>query len=129
MIYRVLADAIVLLHFVFIVFVCAGGLLAFRIRWIPWLHIPAAAWGVAVEMFNLYCPLTPLENWLRAEGGQDQYASSFIDRYVTLIIYPPGLTRTWQIILGSALVVLNVVIYLMVWRAHRNAKRQSKSVS
>lgn len=120
MLFSVLADGVVLLHFVFIVFVCAGGLLALRFRWAPWLHIPAALWGVTVETFNLLCPLTPLENWLRAAAGQEQYATSFIDRYMTLAIYPPGLTRNWQVILGCALVAVNVVIYILVWRRRRS---------
>lgn len=124
--YAALADTVVLLHFTFIVFACAGGLLAFRIHWIPWLHIPAALWGVAVELLDFYCPLTHLENWLRAAGGQDAYATSFIDRYIAVIVYPPGLTRTSQIVLGCALLLFNVSIYWLLWR---RAKRQSRSVS
>lgn len=120
MLYRILADTIVLLHFTFIIFVCAGGLLALRFRWMPWLHIPAALWGVAVEFFGLYCPLTPLENWLRTSGGQEAYSGDFIARYLMPIIYPSGLTHSWQIILGCVLVLLNLGVYSLVW--HQKSK-------
>jgi len=112
----ILADIIVLLHLFFILFVCGGGLLALRIQWIPWLHIPAALWGIAVEFFGLYCPLTFLENWFRTSSGQEGYSGDFIERYLVPVIYPAGLTRAGQVLLGSVVVLLNVAIYLFVWR-------------
>ena len=54
----VLADLVILVHVAFIVFVLFGGLLAFRWRWMPWAHLPAVVWGVAVELFGWVCPLT-----------------------------------------------------------------------
>ncbi len=69
MLYRVLADLVVLTHLAFIIFVLLGGLLAFRWRWMPWAHLPVMVWGTAVELFGWVCPLTPLENILRRSGG------------------------------------------------------------
>ncbi|MCL4865603.1 MAG: DUF2784 family protein, partial [Gemmatimonadales bacterium] len=43
---RLLADLVLVLHLAFLVFVLAGGLLALRWRRVPWLHLPAAAWGI-----------------------------------------------------------------------------------
>jgi hypothetical protein len=116
MAYNALADLVVLIHLAFIGFVLVGGLLALRWRWFPWVHLPAAAWGAAVEMLGWYCPLTPLENALRRAGGDGAYSGGFVARYLLPIIYPEALTRELQLILGCAVIVLNLVIYLAVWR-------------
>ncbi|MGB5568500.1 MAG: DUF2784 domain-containing protein [Sedimenticolaceae bacterium] len=115
--YRILADLVVLAHFGFIVFVLLGGLLAFRWHWIPWLHIPALAWGGFVELTGRICPLTPLENSLRRAGGLTDYSQSFIERYVVPVVYPEELTQELQVLMGSFLIVLNILIYAcVVWR-------------
>ena len=115
--YRILADFVVLAHFGFIVFVLLGGLLAFRWQWIPWLHIPAVAWGGIIELTGRICPLTLLENWLRHAGGLNEYSQSFIERYIVPVVYPAELTREVQILLGFVLVGLNVMIYgYLAWR-------------
>ena len=113
---RLLADLVVLFHFLFIVFATLGGLLALRWRWVPWLHLPCAAWGVAIELTGRVCPLTPLENSLRASSGAAGYAGGFIEHYLLAAIYPAGLTRDIQLILAGILLSLNAVIYLMLWR-------------
>lgn len=116
--YALLADAVVLLHFGFLLFVVLGGLLVLRWRWIAWLHLPAAAWGAWVELYLHYCPLTPLENRLRAEAGLSTYGGGFIDHYIMPVIYPPGLTPGMQFILGGLLVAAYAVIYAVAWRRH-----------
>ena len=62
MLYRIAADGLVLFHLLFILFVLFGGLLVLKWRHLIWWHLPAAAWGVAVEVFHLPCPLTHWEN-------------------------------------------------------------------
>jgi hypothetical protein len=117
----VLADGILLLHLAFVVFVVLGGLLAVRWPKMAWLHLPAAIWGVAVEMFGWYCPLTPLENALRERAGGAAYDGDFIARYLLPVLYPEGLTRPAQIVLGAIALLLNVAVYTYVWR-----RRQSR---
>lgn len=114
--YRLLADLVVILHLGFLVFTVLGGLLVFRWRWFPWIHLPAAVWGGFVEVTGRVCPLTALENWLRHAGGDPGYERDFIDRYVIPIVYPPGLTREIQLVLGALLITVNGAIYLMAWR-------------
>ena len=115
--YRILADLVVLAHFGFILFVLLGGLLALRWHRIPWLHIPSLAWGGFVELTGRICPLTPLENSLRRAGGLTDYSQSFIERYVVPVVYPGELTRELQVVMGSFLIVLNILIYAyLVWR-------------
>jgi hypothetical protein len=118
MIFRLLADLTVVLHLAFVVFVVLGGLLVMRHRAVAWFHIPAAAWGAWVEFAGWICPLTPLENWLRERGGGPAYSSSFVDRYIVPTLYPEALSRELQWILGGFVVVINVVVYAVVFRRH-----------
>ena len=122
MIYRALADLVLVVHLGFIVFVVLGGLLALRWRWAPLLHLPAALWGVAIEVFGWLCPLTPLENALRRASGEAGYAGGFIDHYLAPIVYPPGLSGRVQIVLASLVVLVNGVVYYLVWRKRRRIR-------
>lgn len=116
MIYRFAADVVVVVHFAFVLFVVAGAFLALRWRWIPWLHLPAAAWGALIEFGGWVCPLTPLENALRRAAGEAAYAGGFVERYIIPVMYPSGLTRTLQIALGVIVIVMNAGAYGFVWR-------------
>lgn len=111
MIYGLLADAVVLLHFGFVLFVAAGALAVYRWPRLAWLHLPAAAWGIAVAFAGWVCPLTPLENLLRRLGGQAGYEGSFIEHYIVPLLYPAMLTRRMQIILGAVALTVNAVVY------------------
>jgi len=113
------ADLVVLLHLCFILFVLFGGLLCLKWRWMPWLHLPAALWGALVEFNGWICPLTPLENWLRQSAEVAGYEGGFVERYLLPVMYPAGLTQSFQIVLGVIVVVLNLIVYLRVWRRTR----------
>ncbi|PTQ72185.1 DUF2784 domain-containing protein [Pseudomonas sp. GV071] len=124
--FRLGADTVVLVHLLFILFVLFGGLLVLRWRWLVALHLPAVAWGMAVEFLHLYCPLTPLENHLRQAAGQQGYEGGFIEYYLIPLIYPRGLTAEMQLGFGAVVLVLNVAVYLYVIRAAlRSAKGQA----
>jgi hypothetical protein len=114
--FSLLADLVVAIHFLFILFVICGGLLVLYKRSWAWLHIPAVLWGALVEFTGWICPLTPLENWLRLQGGGTPYASGFIERHVVSIIYPSFLTRSQQIFLGLAVILINGAIYGWIMR-------------
>jgi len=111
MLYQFLTDFVVVIHFAFVLFVVLGALLAVKYRWLIFLHVPAAVWGALIEFKGWLCPLTPLENLFRQAGGRVGYADSFIEHYLTPIIYPAGLTRGLQIIFGLSVVVINTAIY------------------
>ena len=114
MVYNLLADFVLLLHFAFIIFVIFGGLLALKnVKW-AWLHVPAAVWGGLVEFAGWICPLTPLENWLRFRAGAVTYPESFIAHYLLPLIYPTELTSNVQIILGAGVVLISLLIYSLV---------------
>jgi|SRR5262245_27722529 len=116
MIYRSLADFVVLLHLSFVLFAAGGGLLLFKWKRIAWLHMPAAAWAALIEFAGWECPLTPLENWLRRQGGEAGYQTDFIEHYLLPMIYLGSLSRHFQIALGILVLVVNLVIYWRVWR-------------
>lgn len=116
MILRVLADAVLVAHGLFVLFVVLGGLLVLYRPRLAWLHLPAAAWGALIEFAGWICPLTHLENWLRVEGGGAAYAGGFIERYLTAAIYPDGLTRNTQFVLGALVIAINALVYWRLWR-------------
>ncbi len=105
------ANLIVVTHFAFIGFVILGGFIAIRWRRIAFFHFPTAIWGALIEFYGWVCPLTPLEKLLRKAGGGTEYSGGFIEHYIISPIYPPGLTREVQIVLGSLVVVINLVAY------------------
>jgi hypothetical protein len=113
--YRLLADATLVLHLAFVLFVALGGLLVLRWPRLAWVHLPAAIWGGLIELTGWICPLTPLENMLRRLGGEAGYAGGFIDHYIIALIYPDGLTRSVQIALGATVFVVNTAIYVWVF--------------
>jgi hypothetical protein len=109
--YRLLADFVMLLHGAFVLFAVLGGILVLRrLRW-AWLHLPAFLWAGFIELTGGVCPLTPLENRLRTLAGEGVYRGAFIDHTVAPLLYPDGLTREHQIILGSFVLIVNAVIY------------------
>jgi hypothetical protein len=110
----ILADAVLVVHLGFIAFVALGGFLALRWPRLAWFHIPSAAWGAAIELGNWICPLTPLENWLRLRGGGTAYSRSFVEQYIIPIVYPEGLTREMQLVLGFSLLAVNGAVYAFV---------------
>ena len=124
--YRWLADAVVLVHVAFVAFVMLGGFLALRWRAVAWAHVPMAIWGVLIEYAGWICPLTPLENSLRARAGEAAYSGDFIGHYVLRLLYPTGLTSRVQVVLGSFALAVNLVAYALLirqMRARRAAAR------
>lgn len=114
-----LADLVVVVHLLFILFVAAGALLLFRWPRLAWMHLPAAIWGVLVEWAGWICPLTPLENALRRAAGEAGYGGGFVERYLLPLIYPTGLTPAIQFALGAAVLVFNVAVYVIVYGVRR----------
>ncbi|MGB1036803.1 MAG: DUF2784 domain-containing protein [Candidatus Puniceispirillales bacterium] len=123
MFYHVAAEVIVVIHFLFICFVVAGGFLVLRWRWLAWIHLPVVAWGALVELMSWVCPLTPLENWLRRAAGGQGYEGGYIEHYLLPIIYPAGLTHEIQIMLGLFVIAINLIIYSFVIRRYINEKK------
>lgn len=126
MIFSVLADLVLTLHLAFVLFVVFGGFFVLRRPRLAWLHIPCATWGVMVVVAGWICPLTYLEDALRRLGGSAGYTGGFLSHYVSLLLYPPGLTRPVQIGLGLAALAFNLGVYAMVWRRTHAPEREAQ---
>lgn len=116
MLYQILADITIIIHFLFILYVALGGLLVLKWNRTAFIHIPAATWGALIMFMGWICPLTYVENDLRQLAGQEAYSGGFIEHYITPLIYPDSLTRELQISVGIFGLVLNFVVYGIVVR-------------
>lgn len=120
MLFRLAADTLVLLHLAFILLVLFGGLLVLRWPRALLIHLPALAWGLAVECLHLACPLTAWENRMRSAAGDAGYQGGFVEHYIWPLIYPVGLTEQTQLLLGTLVLLVNLAIYsYVIWRARR----------
>ncbi|ARP94431.1 DUF2784 domain-containing protein [Bordetella genomosp. 13] len=120
--YRLLADLTLAVHALFVLFVALGGLLVLRWPRVAWLHLPAAAWGAGMMFAGAICPLTYLENHWRVLAGQQGYPDGFVAHYLLALVYPQGVTRTMQAVLGVLVVGGNAAVYAWAWR---RARRQA----
>lgn len=119
-------ELVVVIHFVFIVWVALGGLIAIRYWRLSLAHFPALVWGALVEWNGWICPLTPIENGLRTARGMAVYHSGFIDNYLIPVIYPDGLTREIQMVLAVVLVLANVIAYGFMIHKHFLRRAQTR---
>jgi len=122
----ILADTLVLLHLLFVVFAVLGALVCLKYRWVMVLHLPAAVWACMIEFKGWICPLTYLENHLRLQAGATGYTGGFVENYLIPILYPHGLTTQLQLTLGFGVLITNLAIYSVVlirwWTRHQRAK-------
>lgn len=121
--YALLAGLIVVVHMAFVVFAAGGALLVLRWPALMWAHVPAAAWAAYIEFSGGLCPLTPLENSLRARAGLDYYAGDFVARYLFPVLYPEGLTRRAQVVIGLVVLAVNAAAYTYVYLSRRSRRR------
>lgn len=120
--YRLLADVVLVVHAAFVVFVMSGGLLVLRWPRLAWIHLPVVAWAAGIEFLGGICPLTPLENHWRGLAGQQGYGEDFVAHYLLAMLYPDGLTRRVQIVLGLLVLGFNAAVYALVWRRRRASR-------
>ena len=115
-----LADLVVLIHFAFVLFVVLGGLLVLRWPKLAYVHLPVALYGALIELVGWICPLTPLEKRLRESAGLQGYQGGFVEHYILPVLYPAGLTRSVQLVLGLIVVGMNLAIYTVVARRYHS---------
>ena len=122
MIYRLLADLVFLAHFAFVLFVVLGGVAVWWKPRLAWLHLPAVAWGALIEFAGWICPLTPWEQSLRRLAGEEGYSGGFVEHYLFPVLYPAGLTRDVQIVLGVLVLAINGIAYALILRRRSRSK-------
>lgn len=106
-----LADLVVVLHLLWIVFLIFGALLGRRVAWVKWLHLGALTYSLAMQAFSWICPLTLIEVWLRrAQDPDAAYVGGFIGHYAQHLVYAP--VPAALLFLGTLLVVaVSVWVY------------------
>ena len=119
MIYKLLADLVFIAHLTFVLFIVLGGIAVWKVPKLAWLHLPAVAWGALIEFAGWICPLTPWEQSLRRLAGERGYAGGFVEHYLLPILYPEGLTREVQIVLGVLVLAINAIAYTLIIRQRR----------
>lgn len=124
--YAFAADVTVAVHFLFVVFALLGALTVLWRRWMIWIHIPCAVWGAWIELSGRICPLTPLENHYRRLAGQAGYEGGFVAHYLLPVLYPDGLTRGSQLLLGAVFLTVNIGLYAIVWRKRKRRSPSSR---
>ena len=122
MIYRVLADLVVIIHLLFIVFALMGALLVIWRGFMVFIHIPAAIWVSVISFKGWVCPLTPLENHLRIAAGSEGYTGGFVEHYLIPVIYPANLTLNHQVVLGFIAIAINAGLYSLVFYRYKLRK-------
>jgi hypothetical protein len=118
------ADALLVVHALFIAWAALGALAVWRWPRLAGLHLPAAAWAVWIEGSGGICPLTSLEVQWRQAAGQAGYTGGFVEHYLMAAIYPQGLTRQVQWLLGGAVLLFNAGWYAALWA--RLARRRRR---
>ena len=111
MVFRVLADLVMVFHFVFVLFAVLGGCLVLKRRFWVWVHVPAFLWAGLIEFTGWICPLTYLEIWLLEQSGAHGFQEGFIEHYLFPLLYPQALTRSLQVTLGVFVLGINIFIY------------------
>lgn len=119
MIYRSLADVVVIVHLAFIVFVAVGGIMAWRWPMLLWLHVASVAYGAGIVTIGWECPLTPLEKYFRRLGNEQGYEGGFVDRYVEGVIYPERYATLLRFLAATLIAVGWFGLYLRHTRRDR----------
>ena len=123
-IFRMLADIVVLLHLGFILFVSLGSLVLWRWPRLAWVHVPALLYAIAILTVGFTCPLTPLEKWLRRRGDGVAYEGGFVDRYVEDVVYPDERTAALRA-LAAVAVVVGYVLLVTRSRSARSSEHET----
>jgi len=95
--YLMVADAVLVLHVLFVIFIVIGLLLIFAGKvlawsWVlnPWFrltHLVAITVVVVQSWFDVICPLTNVEMRLRSLAGDVVYYDSFISHWLGKLLY------------------------------------------
>jgi hypothetical protein len=112
MLFKILADLVVLIHFLWIIFLFLGAVLGAKFKTIKIIHLSALCFAILIQVFDWYCPLTYLEFWLRSKYDPAlTYSGSFIIHYVEKVVYLE-ISRSFIFILTVFLCIFNGWLYL-----------------
>lgn len=114
--YGALADLLVMLHFLWILFMVFGVVFVLMGSRIAFFHLGGLLLSLFLNLMGWYCPLTYLENAFYLRAGRAAYEVSFMSRYLAPLVYPDlpeNLIRAGEI----TFVCINLMIYAVwCWR-------------
>jgi len=117
--YRLAADAVLFLHFLWIAWVGLGWLGTRGRPLVRGLHIGSLFYGILIELFRWPCPLTLAEVWLERRAGGEAYGDPFLVHYLKALIYPD---LDEIAVTAAAMAACVGILGLYTWRfAHRSA--------
>jgi Protein of Unknown function (DUF2784) len=105
MVYRLVADTVMLVHFGFLAFLAVGGFLVWRWPRLAVAHVAAVAWGALSVGAGLACPLTGWEDLARRRAGEQGLPRGFVDTYLTGVVYPERHLEVAQLLVAAAVAV------------------------
>ena len=112
MLYKVLTDIVVIIHFFWIIFLIFGVFFGTRNKVVKIFHVLGLGFAFIIQIFGWYCPLTYLEVWLKSKHDSTlTYTGSFIIHYVENMVYLE-LSRYAIFILTIFLCLFNAWFYL-----------------
>jgi hypothetical protein len=112
MFYKILADLVVMIHFLWIVFLFLGAFWGVKNKVVKIFHLSGLVFAFVIQVFDWYCPLTHLEVWLRSKHDFTlTYTGSLITHYIEKIVYIE-LSRTLILLFTLLLCGLNAWFYL-----------------
>ena len=115
-IFSALAEGVLVLHLLFILWVIFGAVVAFRRPLLRWIHIVCLIWGILTELLPWPCPLTVLENWLEGQAGVTPYQGGFLLHYLDALVYP-NISAALLTIGGVVVCAFNLGIYVVAFRS------------
>lgn len=108
---RMAPEAVLAIHFVWVLFAVFGGFLGFAdLRWL-WVHAPVVIWSAVVNFAGWTCPLTPLEKELRRRASISGYEGGFVEHYIAPLVYPGGMPRRMELTAGISISAWNALVY------------------
>lgn len=111
MIYSVLVDAVVVAHFLFVMFAAFGGVMVFFRFVIAWIHLPSLMLLFMFQFTNWIFPLAPVEIWLRKYAFECGRSGGVLEHYLLPIIYTQGANEDMKIVLGVMVILFNLIVY------------------
>ena len=108
--YRAMAALVLSLHAAYIAWVIFGALFTRGRARLAALHVGTLLYGITVEIFGLWCPLTALEQWLEIRGGVSPYRGPFLLHYLDAVVYP-DIPPKLLIAASVVVCILNLGIY------------------
>jgi Protein of Unknown function (DUF2784) len=129
MIYRWLADLVMILHGALLVFFVIGGFLAWRWFWLIWVHLGIVAWNLTIVLLDFGCPVTATEKAFRRLGGEQVYAGGYINHYLDGRIWPEGATPTVEGVAFAIVLISYAGLFVSRRRRRRTRTRPTATTS